>query len=153
MLKVNCAAVLNLTHYFSQQFVQQKRGGIVLFSSVVAFQGTPFAANYAATKAYVQTLAEGIAVELKPKGVDVLAVAPGPIATGFAARANMKMQVAMSTTQIGIPILRALGNKKNVYPGFLSKLMIYSLSTVPRWLKTMIIGKVMAGMALQKAKT
>lgn len=76
MLKVNCEALLSLTHYYSQQFVQQKRGGIILMSSMVAFQGTPYAANYAATKAYVQTLAEALAVELKPSGVDVLAAAP-----------------------------------------------------------------------------
>ena len=79
MLKVNCEALLSLTHYYSQQFAQQKRGGIILMSSMVAFQGTPFASNYAATKAYVQTLAEGLHVELKPHGVDVLAAAPGPV--------------------------------------------------------------------------
>jgi len=95
MLKVNCEALLSLTHYYSQQFVQQKRGGIILMSSMVAFQGTPYSANYAATKAYVQTLAEGLAVELKPHGVDVLAAAPGPVESGFSQRANMKMSVSI----------------------------------------------------------
>ena len=79
MLRVNCEALLSLTHYYSQQFAKQNRGGIILMSSMVAFQGTPYAANYAATKAYVQTLAEALAIELKPKGVDVLAAAPGPV--------------------------------------------------------------------------
>ncbi len=96
MLKVNCEALLSLTHYFSQRFVQQKRGGIILMSSMVAFQGTPFSANYAATKAYVQTLAEALAVELKPHNVDVLAAAPGPVESGFSQRANMKMSMSMT---------------------------------------------------------
>ena len=52
-------------------------GGIVLMSSLVAFQGVPRAANYAATKAYVQSFAEALRLELKPLGVDVIASAPG----------------------------------------------------------------------------
>jgi short-subunit dehydrogenase len=44
--------------------VHRGRGGIVLLSSIVAFQGAPNAAHYAATKAYVQTLSEGLHVEL-----------------------------------------------------------------------------------------
>ena len=42
-------------------------------SSLFAFQGVPRAANYAATKAYVQSLAEGLRIELAPHGVDVVA--------------------------------------------------------------------------------
>jgi short-subunit dehydrogenase len=73
---------------FARRFVAQRRGGIVLFGSLVGWQGAPFAANYAATKAYVQSLAEGMRHELAPFGVDVLAVAPGPVASGFASRAK-----------------------------------------------------------------
>lgn len=146
MLRVNCEALLSLTHYFSQQFAFQKRGGIILMSSMVAFQGTPYSANYAATKAYVQTLAEGLAVELKSKCVDVLAAAPGPVESGFSQRANMKMSMSLKPSQVGIPILKALGRKTIVLPGFLTKLLVYSLQTVPRWGKVMIMEKVMGGM-------
>ena len=59
MLEVNVRAYVLLTHYFAQQMVAKKRGGIMLFGSLVGFQGTPYAANYAATKAYMQVLAEG----------------------------------------------------------------------------------------------
>ncbi len=152
MLKVNCEALLSLTHYYSQQFVQQKRGGIILMSSMVAFQGTPYSANYAATKAYVQTLAEGLAAELKPHGVDVLAAAPGPVESGFSQRANMKMSMSMTASQVGVPILKALGRKTTVLPGFLTKLLVYSLRTVPRWGKVKIMEKVMGGMTEHQRK-
>lgn len=152
MLKVNCEALLSLTHYYSQQFVQQKRGGIILMSSMVAFQGTPYSANYAATKAYVQTLAEGLAIELKPKGVDVLAAAPGPVASGFSQRANLKMSMSMTPAQVGVPILKALGRKTTVLPGFLTKLLVYSLRTVPRWGKVKIMEKVMGNMTEHQRK-
>jgi short-subunit dehydrogenase len=146
MLRVNCEALLSLTHYFSQQFVKQGRGGIILMSSMVAFQGTPFAANYAATKAYVQSLAEALATELKPLGVDVLAAAPGPVESGFSKRANMQMSMSLTPAQVGVPILQALGKQNTVLPGFLTKLLVYSLRTVPRWGKIQIMAKVMGGM-------
>lgn len=152
MLKVNCEALLSLTHYCAQQFVQQKRGGIILMSSMVAFQGTPYAANYAATKAYVQTLAEGLSAELKPFGISVLAAAPGPVNSGFAQRANMKMSMSMTPSQVGVPILQALGRKTTVLPGLLTKFLVYALRTVPRWCKVKIMEKVMGGMTVHQRK-
>jgi uncharacterized protein len=146
MLRVNCEALLTLTHHFSQLFAKNKRGGIILMSSMVAFQGVPFSANYAATKAYVQCLAEALAVELKPFGVDVLAAAPGPVASGFGERADMKMSMSLTPAQVGVPILKALGRKTTVLPGFLTKFLVYSLRTVPRWGKVQIMKIVMGGM-------
>lgn len=145
MLRVNCEAVLVLTHYFCQKFKQQNRGGILFLSSLVAFQGVPYAANYAATKAYIQSLSEALSIELKSSGIDVLAAAPGPVHSGFGQRANMKMGKALNPTELGVPILKALGRKTLVVPGLLSKILVYSLRTVPRWAKTRIMGKVMAG--------
>lgn len=146
LVQVNCLALLTLTHHFSQLFAAQKRGGIILMSSIVAFQGAPYSANYSASKAYVQTLGEAISVELKPHGIDVLAAAPGPVHSGFAHRAHMKMNAAMNTAQVGVPILKALGRKSTVLPGVLTKLLFYSLSTLPRWGKIRIMKKVMRGM-------
>jgi hypothetical protein len=146
MLRVNSEALLKLTHYYSQLFSRQKHGGIILLSSIVSFQGVPYAANYAASKAYVQSLGEALAIELKPYGVDVLAAAPAPVVSGFGDRANMEMGKALTPQQIGVPILKALGRRSTVLPGFLSKLLTYSLRTVPRWGKVRIMKIVMGGM-------
>jgi hypothetical protein len=146
MLRVNCEGLLYITHYFSQLFAKKRKGGIILLSSMVAFQGVPNASNYAATKAYVQTLAEGLAVELKPFGVDVLAAAPGPVSSGFANRANMQMSMSLKPSDVGVPILKALGRKTTILPGLLTKVLVYSLRTVPRWGKVLIMNKVMGGM-------
>ena len=146
MLEVNCRALLELTHYFAQHFVQQQRGGIILLSSMVGFQGVPYSAHYAATKAYVQSLAEGLHHELKENQVDVLAAAPGPVASSFGQRANMVMDGAMKPEQISAEILKALGSKMTVLPGLLTKVLVYSLRTVPRWGKIRIMKLVMGGM-------
>ncbi|HEU4573784.1 MAG TPA: SDR family NAD(P)-dependent oxidoreductase [Chitinophagaceae bacterium] len=145
MLRVNCEAVLSLTHFFARKFQQQHRGGIIFLSSLVAFQGVPLAANYAATKAYIQSFAEALAQELKPFKVDVLAAAPGPVDSRFGQRANMNMGKAILPDKIGAPILTALGRKTNVVPGSLSKILLYSLRILPRVIKIKIMQQVMRG--------
>lgn len=152
MLAVNCTALLALTHHFSRIFKARKKGGIILLSSLVAFQGVPYSAHYAATKAYVQSLAEGLYHELKPFGVDVLAAAPGPVSSGFAEVADMKMSMALKPSDVGIPILKALGRTSTVLPGFLSKLLVYSLSTAPRWGKVRLMQLIMGGMTEHQRK-
>ena len=76
-LRLNCEGPLQLTHHFGQQMRARGRGGILFMSSIVAFQGVPLIANYAATKAYDLIFAEGVAAELSPHGIDVVVVAPG----------------------------------------------------------------------------
>ncbi len=118
----------------------------MLVSSMLAFMGTPRAAHYAATKAYVQSLAEGLREELKPLGIDVLASAPGPTASGFADLAGLRMPFALSSRVVASRTLAALGKRGTVRPGWLSKLLGWSLATAPRWLRVKIIGGVMRGM-------
>ncbi len=147
MLNVNCRALTMLSHQIGQRMVQRGRGGIVLLSSIVGFQGMPNAAHYAATKAYVQSLAEALHVELQGTGVNVLSAAPGPTQSGFAARADMKMGSALQPENLVRPILRALDRgQTTVLPGFLSKLLTYSLAYLPRYFRVRIMGQVMHSM-------
>ncbi len=146
MLNVNCRALLALSWYFGQRCAKRGRGGLVLMSSIVGFQGMPFAAHYAATKAYVQTLAEALAVELTPMGVDVIASAPGPTNSGFGARAGMKMGKVLHPEDVAQATLDTLGRKSLVLPGLLTKVLVYSLVPLPRWARVRIMGRVMHSM-------
>lgn len=150
MLDVNCRAATALAFHFGRRFVGRGRGALVLFGSLVGFQGTPFAAHYAATKAYIQTLAEGLHVELRPKGVDVLAVAPGPVHSGFAARARMVLGPADNPLTVARAVLAKLGRSMSVTPGPIGKLLTWSLKTAPRPLRVRIMGKIMGGMTREK---
>lgn len=146
MIDVNCRALAELSHVFGNRFVARKRGGLVLMSSLVAFQGVPRAANYAATKAYVQSFAEGLQLELAPHGVDVLASAPGPVHSGFTARASMTMGFAQTPREVAGSTLAALGKTGTVRPGLLAKLLELSLQFLPRWGRVRMMGLVMSGM-------
>lgn len=146
MLALNAGHVLQIAHRFGTRLRIRGRGGLVLFGSVVGFQGTPLSANYAATKAYVQSLAEALAVEWDELGVDVLSCAPGPVATGFARRAGMAMGNAADPDDLVGPCLDALGRRTTVRPGGLAKLLGYGLMTLPRPLRTRVLHQVMRGM-------
>jgi len=146
MLAVNCDAVLVLTWHFARRFAGRGRGGIVLLSSIVAFQGVARSAHYAATKAWVQTFAEGLQVELKGRGVDVVAAAPGPVASGFGNRARMDLGNAMPAEAVAAETLDALGKRGFVRPGGLSKILGWSLATMPRWGRVRVMSKIMGSM-------
>ena len=147
MLDLNCRAGLQQSLHFGRRFATRGRGGLILFGSLVGFQGAPMAAHYAATKAYVQTLGEALHVEFAPLGVEVLVAAPGPVHSGFGARARMKMGAADSPTVVARATLAALGHRMTVTPGPLGKFLTWSLMTAPRSLRTRMMGKIMGGMA------
>lgn len=151
MLRLNCDSVLALAWHFGHRLAHRGRGGFVFMSSLLAFHGTPGAANYAATKAYIQSLAEGLASEWTAHGLDVIASAPGPIASGFARRANMQMAQTMSPDVVARVTFEALGRRTTVRPGWLSKLLGWSLATLPRWAQIRVIGLVMKGMTAHQS--
>jgi hypothetical protein len=149
MLNVNCAALVKMTHHLGQQLKARGRGGLILLSSIVAMQGVPRSAHYAATKAYVQSLGEALQEEWKGFGVDLLIVAPGPVATGFASRSNMQIGKAATPKVVAQESLVALGNKTVIHPGWLAKLMVFALSTAPRSIRIKIMGAIMRDMTKQ----
>ncbi len=151
MVDLNCRAVVELVHGFGGRFVERGRGGIVLFGSLVGWQGVPNSATYGATKAFVQSFAEALHAELGPSGVDMLSCAPGPVASGFAARAGMRMRLADTPDTVARAALAALGRRQTVVPGRVGRLLTWSLSTLPRPARTAIMGRIMAGMARTSA--
>jgi short-subunit dehydrogenase len=146
MVDLNCRSVVALSYGFGGRMAAQGRGGIVLFGSLVGFNGAPLSATYAATKGFVQSFAEGIAAEMRPHGVSVLSVAPSPVGTGFAARAGMQMGQAATPEMVARGALAALGRRTTVRPGFLAKALGWSLAMLPRWGRVRVMGVIMKGM-------
>ena len=149
MLNVNCAALVSMTHHLGRQLKARGRGGLILLSSILSMQGVPRSAHYAATKAYVHALGEALQEEWKGTGVDLLIVAPGPVATGFASRSKMQLGKAATPKVVAQESLAALGHKKVIHPGWLAKLMVFALSTAPRSIRIKIMGAIMRDMTKQ----
>lgn len=58
----------------------------------------------------------------------------------------MKMGKALKLAAVAHQTLETLGRKSTVLPGFLSKLLVYSIGPLPRWMKVRIMGRVMQRM-------
>ena len=80
-VELNAALPVALVHPLAALMAERGRGGIVLMSSLAAGQGSPYITAYGATKAFLAAFAEGLWYELRPRGVDVLAVLAGAVAT------------------------------------------------------------------------
>lgn len=83
LVELNCAAVVELSYAFLPGMLAREVGGILNVASTAAFQATPMMATYGATKAFVLSFSQAIAVECRQSGVGVLALCPGPVATNF----------------------------------------------------------------------
>lgn len=147
MVDVNCRALMMLAHRFGPRLTARASSGMVLMSSLVAFQGAPFAGNYAATKAYVQSLAEAIAHETRGTGLRVVACAPGPVRSGFASRAGMTMDAASTPESVARGTMARLSRGGTARPDGLSKFLAWSLATLPRWGRVRVMAKIMGGMS------
>ncbi|GBF51750.1 KR domain protein [Leptospira ryugenii] len=151
MVDLNCRSVVQMSHHYIQKSIQKQRKlGLILFGSLVGFQGVPWTSTYAASKAFVQSFAEGIHREYRSKGIDVLSVAPGPVASGFGSRAGMKMSMAQSSKGIAKICLKALGKTETIRPGFLSKFLGWSLITLPRKMRSILLQQIMHDMIFPK---
>ena len=82
-LQVLCEAVIDLMARYLPGMTERGRGAIINMSSTAAFQALPYNAGYAAAKAHVLLLSEGVHAEAKEHGVTVTAVCPGPVPSGF----------------------------------------------------------------------
>jgi hypothetical protein len=80
-VRVNCEAVVALTHAFVPDMVKRGRGGVIIVASTAGMQPIPYEAVYAATKAFANSFSDALHTELRDTGVRVLAVNPGPVPT------------------------------------------------------------------------
>src|SRR5436190_16102828 len=80
-VRVNCEAVVTLTHGFLPGMVERRRGGVINVASSAGMQPIPYESVYAATKAFAISFTDALHTELRGSGVRVLAVNPGPVPT------------------------------------------------------------------------
>jgi short-subunit dehydrogenase len=87
-IDLNVTALAAMTRLFLPAMAERRRGTIINVASTAAFQGLPYMATYAASKAFVLSFTEAIAGEMAGTGVRVMALCPGPVKTEFQAIAK-----------------------------------------------------------------
>lgn len=133
MIRLNCQAVMFLSHRFGRRLTERGRGGMIVVASLAGFQPTPYMACYGATKGFDLLLGEGLAYELKGSGVDVVVLCPGSTRTEFGAVAGSTGKgEGMAAGPVVRAAIRALGRKVVVVPGVPNKLAAFLDRLFPR---------------------
>lgn len=147
MNRINITAPTELAHFFGRRLAARGRGGLLLVSSLVAYQGTPTLASYAAGKAYILILGEALHVELGRHSIDVSVLSPGVTSTDMVGNMPINWQKMPlipqqpeSVAKIGID---ALGRKPSVVPGLLNKIYAFENRFLPRIWPTKLFGVLM----------
>jgi len=103
IVRVNIEALLRLTRLFLPGMVARNRGRLLNVASVAGFEPGPTLAVYHASKAFVLSMTEALAVELEETNVTATALCPGPTDTDFFPKANMTDTKAFQEAHVMAP--------------------------------------------------
>ena len=118
--------------------LERDRGAIINVVSMSAFQPVPYLTVYGASKAFMLSFTEGLAVELRGSQVLVQAVCPGLVRTEFQARAGTD-RVLFNKLPVTTPesVARASldalgGGAVRVFPAFADRVGVALQRLAPR---------------------
>lgn len=148
LVRVNVAAVVELTHRLLPALVRRGGGGVINVASEMAFQPMPYFASYAASKAFVLSFSEALAEELRGSGVRVTAVAPGFVRTEFAdvagSRRAQRPLPHLPPERVVAVALRAYDRGRVVKTvGAFYTLLSFMARVAPRALMRRLLGRLM----------
>ncbi|WP_166384716.1 SDR family oxidoreductase [Polaribacter sp. 11A2H] len=104
-LQVNAFGLLRVANAFAK-ILEDKKGALVQLNSIASLKNFEQVSTYSASKAASYSLTQGLRTELGAKGVFVLSVHPGPVATDMSAAAGF--DGGASATEISEGIVKAL---------------------------------------------
>ena len=148
MVDLNVGALTELCRAVAPGMVERRSGAILNLASTAAFQPGPRMAVYFATKAYVLSLTEALHEELKPHGISVSALCPGPTKTefgeiaGFSGNSAFNRISASGASVVRIGLHGLARNKAVVIPGLLNKASAQGHRLLPRSVLRKITGMV-----------
>ena len=137
LVQTNDMALMELCHAFAPGMAARGHGGILNVASVAGFVPGPYMSTYYASKAFVQSFSSALHMELRPHGVHVAALCPGPVRTPFWDNADAGgtalARMTISAPRVARAALRALGcNRLLCCPGVLAKFIVFGSRFVPR---------------------
>lgn len=135
MLMVNCHTPMLLTRGFVPRLRARGKGGIILTSSIEGLMGVPYSTAYAASKAFVISLGEGLWGELSPEGIDVLTLCPGATDTEAPRLQGIDpstLQHLMAPQDVALLALENIQNGPTYFPSEHYKASFDRLMSLPR---------------------
>lgn len=135
-IMVNAATVVDLTRALLPGMVARGTGTIINVASLGGFQPAPYLAVYGATKAFVLSFSQALSAELRGRGVQVLALCPGPVPTAFFDVLGSRQAAIgqeLTAEAVVAAALRALEDGRSlVVPGWRNRLTAEATRLLPR---------------------
>jgi short-subunit dehydrogenase len=145
VIELNINALTHITHHFLPIMKERNKGWILQVSSTISFQAVPGFSVYAATKAYVLFLSEGLSYELKDSNVSNSVLCPGPTKTEFFDSAGidtippiLRAMMLKPSVVAKIAIKGMLKEKTIIIPGILNKIVAFLPRLSPRSLSSAV---------------
>ena len=134
LIDLSCRGPVLWTHHFGRRLRARRSGGMVLMSSMSGLVGSALTVTYSATKAFDINLAEGLAVELAPYGVDVMAVIAGLTRTPTMVDSGARLEgfPMMEPDAVSEEALDALGTRLDRHLGRQQRAVRHDPSGAPR---------------------
>jgi short-subunit dehydrogenase len=149
MIDLNVRTLVELTHLFLPAMKAGRHGRILNVGSTAGFQPGPYMSVYYASKAFVNSFSEGLHEELKGTGVSCTVLTPGATVTEFlevagAEKSGLRLLTLGATSKnVAAAGYRAAKSGRAVaIPGFLNKIQIQFLRTMPRVIVRKLVGAV-----------
>ena len=148
MIDLNVGTLTDLCRAVAPAMAKRKSGSILNVASTAAFQPGPNMAVYFATKAFVLSFTEALHEELKPHGVRVTCLCPGPTRTEFGEVAGFGGNGLFDRTAMEAPEVVTAGldgldqNRAVVVPGVVNKIGAASTRFAPRSVVRRIAGAI-----------
>lgn len=143
LVDLNVRAVHALTFLFLADFRARGSGYVMNVSSVAGFFAGPMMAAYYASKNYVTRLSEAVAEELRRErsGVKISVLCPGPVKTGFNARAGVKFSLrSADARETAVAAVNGMfAGKLLVTPSLGYRALVFLSRFLPRALVTSIV--------------
>ena len=150
MIDLNVGTLTDLCRAVAPQMIARKSGGILNVASIAGFQPGPRFAVYCATKAFVLSLTEALHEELKPHGIRVSCLCPGPTRTEFGDVAGLKGDMGKAFDKLAMDAATVVrlgldgldNNRAVVVTGALNKTGAAIIRFLPRSLVRKIAGAI-----------
>lgn len=157
LVELNVGAVAQFSKHYAREMAARGQGVILNMTSLGGFFPLPYHAAYGGSKAYILSLTEALAYEMRGTGVNITAAAPGPVRTQLFERGGMrpipwreKLYYRDREWVARNVVEAALNGRRLIVPGLFERFLAFGGRLIPRFLQTWVAREIVRGVPIAR---